>query len=77
MLMVLAKVKKTDHDELPFTASDIVTNPPFKLANQFVLKALEQVRKFAFLLGISGRYLAQKKYFNRNPPSSVYVFLKG
>lgn len=55
----------------------VITNPPFKLAEQFVAQMLCQARhgvavlaRLAFLEG-QRRY---KKLFRRFPPSDVYVF---
>lgn len=58
---------------------DIITNPPFKLANEFVLKALElSNRKVAMFCRI--QFLeTQKRYleiFKDNPPKKVLVFVK-
>lgn len=56
---------------------DIITNPPYKYAKEFVAKALESVPpgnrvamflKLTFLEGISRREL-----FKNHPPQSVYV----
>ena len=54
------------------TDKNIITNPPYKLANQFIRKALEITeigKKIAFLLPI--RYITGKErkgIFNENPP---------
>lgn len=54
-----------------------MTNPPYKLANEFVRHALEIVepgRKVAFFLPL--RYLEgkeRKKLFAEYPPKTVYV----
>ncbi len=58
---------------------DIVTNPPFCLAEEFVLKSLETMRegsKLALLLRLqflegTRRY---ESIFRENPPCRVYVF---
>lgn len=56
---------------------DIITNPPFKFTNEFLIKAmsiLEEGRKVAFFLPI--RYLegkARRQLFQRFPPQTVYV----
>jgi len=56
---------------------DIITNPPFKYTNQFLVKAmsiLEENRKIAFFLPI--RYLegkARRELFQKFPPKVVYV----
>lgn len=66
--------------ERPYFASfdgDIITNPPYKHAREFVEKALEVVRpgrkvamflKLTFLEGKSRR-----KLFREHPPKTVYV----
>lgn len=60
---------------------DIITNPPYKFATEFVLKALEKVReggkvamflKLTFLEG-QERYT---KLFKENPPKTIYVYVK-
>ena len=57
---------------------DIVTNPPFRYALEFVHKALELIpdgRKVAMFLRIQfleGK--AWRKFFDENPPQTVYVF---
>ena len=60
-------------------AGDIITNPPFKYTNEFILKALDSVKegqKVAMFLKIN--YLAGKKrykdIYSKFPPSKVYVF---
>ena len=62
-----------------FTNCDILTNPPYKYAKEFVLKALELVKpgrkvymflKLTFLEGKS-RY---NELFKNYPPQTVYVF---
>ena len=58
---------------------DIITNPPYKYAKEFVLKALELIAdghrvymflKLTFLEGKS-RY---KELFSKYPPKTIYVF---
>ncbi len=56
-----------------------ITNPPFTLADQFVMRALETSRigcaiivRSAFLEGV-GRY---EKLFSITPPSAVYQFVE-
>ncbi len=58
---------------------DILTNPPFKYAKEFVTKALELLKdgckcymflKLTFLEGKARR----EEIFNHNPPRTVYVF---
>ena len=60
---------------------DIITNPPYKFATEFVLKALEKVReggkvamflKLTFLEG-QERYT---KLFKEKPPKTIYVYVK-
>ncbi len=60
---------------------DIITNPPYKYATEFVLKALDLVDngrkvcmflKLQFLEGI-GRY---NDLFSKYPPKTIYVFSK-
>lgn len=58
---------------------DIITNPPYKYATEFVLKALElSKRKVAMFLKI--QFLESKnrwlKLFKDFPPSTIYVFVK-
>lgn len=58
---------------------DIITNPPYKYATEFVLKALElSKRKVAMFLKI--QFLESKsrwlKLFRDFPPSTIYVFVK-
>jgi hypothetical protein len=56
---------------------DIITNPPYKYAQQFVERALENVkpgRKVAMFLKLTfleGK--ARKQMFLNNPPKTVYV----
>lgn len=58
---------------------DIITNPPFKYTNEFIIKALASVpegSKVAMFLQL--KYLSGKKRFkeiySKYPPSKVYVF---
>lgn len=60
-------------------AMDIITNPPYKFAKEFVLKALDLIQdgykvymflKLQFLEGKS-RY---KELFSKYPPKCIYVF---
>ncbi|MBP3924707.1 hypothetical protein J6E39_05635 [bacterium] len=63
----------------PYHNGDIVTNPPYKYAQQFVENALERVD--------TGRYVcmflrvlflesqSRKKLFTTQPPKTVYVFI--
>lgn len=56
---------------------DIITNPPYKLALDFVQKALDlipngnKVAMFLKLQFLEGK--ARRKFFNENPPKTVYV----
>ena len=58
------------------TYSNVITNPPFNIAKEFVEKALSiSTNKVAFLMRI--QFLEGKKrkeLFDKNPPSRVYVF---
>lgn len=57
---------------------DVVTNPPFRYAMEFVQKALELIpdrRKVAMFLRIQfleGK--ARRKFFDEYPPQTVYIF---
>ena len=60
---------------------DIITNPPFKYTNEFIINALESVpvgNKVAMFLKIN--YLSGKKRFDeiysKFPPLRVYVFTR-
>lgn len=62
-----------------FNYCDILTNPPYKYAKEFVLKALELVKpgkkvfmflKLTFLEG-KARYI---ELYSKYPPKTVYVF---
>ena len=59
---------------------DIITNPPFKYANEFVIKALEVVKegaKVAMFLKIQFLEGSKRmKIFKENPPKIVYVASK-
>ena len=69
-------------ESVPFRKSfDILTNPPYKYAKEFVIKALELLPnnckcymflKLTFLEG-RARY---KEIFGKTPPKNVYVFSK-
>lgn len=56
---------------------DIITNPPYKFALEFVEKALEcigdghKVAMFLKLQFLEGK--SRKKFFVKNPPKTVYV----
>ncbi len=57
---------------------DIITNPPYKYAKEFVEKALEismdstKVAMFLKLTFLEGQ--ARKKLFEKYPPARIYVF---
>lgn len=58
---------------------EIITNPPYKYATEFVLKALElSERKVAMFLKV--QFLESRKrwdkLFKYYPPSTIYVFVK-
>ena len=60
-------------------SGDIITNPPFKYTNEFILKALESIDfggKVAMFLKLN--YLAGKsrfeKIYSHYPPYRVYIF---
>lgn len=58
---------------------DILTNPPYKFAKEFVLKALEKiptgnkVYMFLKLTFLEGKE-RQKELFSKYPPKKIYVF---
>jgi hypothetical protein len=66
-----------DFLEATHTHMNIITNPPYKFANEFILKALQILqpnRKAAFFLPI--RYMegqARKELFTKHPPKIIYV----
>lgn len=60
---------------------DIITNPPFKYVNEFILKALESVEegskvamfmKLSYVSGVK-RY---KEIYSKYPPQRIYIFSK-
>ena len=59
---------------------DIITNPPYSKAKEFVEKSLElikdggKVAMFLKLTFLEGQ--ARRKLFEQNPPKTVYVFSK-
>lgn len=68
-----------DYRDYLFTDRDIITNPPYKYAKEFVLRALDLVLyghkvfmflKLTFLEGKT-RY---KELFSKYPPKAVHVF---
>lgn len=66
---------KTDREDW---YGDIVTNPPYKYAKEFVEKSLELIengRKVCMLLKLTfleGK--TRKKFFKKYPPKTIYVF---
>lgn len=60
---------------------DIITNPPFKFANEFVLKSLESVdegKKVAMLLKLNS-ICGVKRYdeiYSKYPPQRIYTFVR-
>ena len=65
-----------DYDGEKF--DNIITNPPFKLAKEFVEKALEyandKVIMFAKIQLLEG--VSRQELFKANPPKYIYVFTK-
>ena len=57
---------------------DIITNPPYKYATQFILKALEltqnKVAMFLKLTALEGKERYNNIYRNQ-PPKNIYVFI--
>lgn len=70
------QVKKEDYAKL--VSRDIVTNPPYKFAKEFVEKALDismdstKIAMFLKLTFLEGK--ARKKMFEKYPPKTIYVF---
>lgn len=69
----------TTRNDISMKRLDILTNPPYKYAKEFVLKALDLVEddhkvymflKLTFLEG-KARY---KELFSKYPPKNIYVF---
>lgn len=60
------------------TFDTVISNPPFSLAKEFVERALtlatDKVIMFAKIQFLEG--LQRKEFFEKNPPSTVYVFSK-
>ena len=65
------------HEPVTDFDGDIITNPPYRIALQFVEKALERVkpgRKVAMFLKLQfleGK--SRKQFFLKHPPKTVYV----
>jgi len=68
------------HDEIEPIDYDIITNPPYKYAQDFVEKSLEivqegnQVTMFLKLTFLEGQ--KRRKFFDKYPPKNIYVFSK-
>ena len=68
------KKEDIDHD----FSRDIITNPPYKYAKEFVEKALEismdstKIAMFLKLTFLEGK--ARKELFTKAPPKTIYVF---
>lgn len=60
-------------------SGDIITNPPYKYANEFIIKSLELTnRKVALFLRLQ-TLEGVKRYeqiFKNHPPKTIYVFIK-
>lgn len=65
-------------EEDPVWHGDIITNPPYKYALEFCQKAIDRIqngRKVAMFLKLT--FLEgqkRKKFFEKNPPKTIYVF---
>ena len=71
--------KHEDFLKTNFNVANIVTNPPYNRANEFVLHALKFTRnKVAMLLRLSFLEGAQRynDIYLKSPPAKVYVFSK-
>ena len=59
---------------------NIITNPPYKLAQEFIehsLKQLSNGKKIAMFLKIQFlEGVRRKDFFKKNPPKTIYVFSK-
>ena len=72
------KVQKSDL--IKDFSRDIITNPPYKYAKEFVEKALEismdstKIVMFLKLTFLEGQ--ARRKLFKEHPPKKIYVFSK-
>jgi len=62
--------------EIYLPAPNIITNPPYKKAQQFVQKAVElRAEKAAFLLKLTFlEGIARRGLFSYHPPAWIYVF---
>lgn len=65
-------------ETLPEKRCDIITNPPYRYAQEFVEKALSLLPyggKCAFLLRLQFlEGIKRRKLFDKHPPKTVYVF---
>lgn len=60
--------------DVPFGIKGIVTNPPYKLAREFIEKAVSEVPYSAWLLRLN--FLESERrlpFFNENPPARIWV----
>lgn len=71
------KVQDFLSDEVSYWKGDIITNPPYKLANEFLNKALQIVpngRKVAMFLKVQFLEGKQRKaFFKKYPPKKIWV----
>lgn len=71
------KVQDFLSDEVSSWKGDIITNPPYKLANEFLNKALQIVpkgRKVAMFLKVQFLEGKQRKeFFRKYPPKKIWV----
>lgn len=71
-------LKVTKQDIKQDLSRDIITNPPYKYAKEFVENALElsadstKIAMFLKLTFLEGK--ARKKLFEKYPPKTIYVF---
>lgn len=71
-----------DNNEITMSKwhGDIITNPPYKFAKQFIENCIEVVDKgnkiamFLKLTFLEGQ--ARKEFFTKNPPKTIYVYSK-
>lgn len=74
---IVADFLSADMDRA-FVSRDIITNPPYKYAKEFVEKALEvsmdstKIAMFLKLTFLEGK--ARRDLFNKSPPKYIYVF---
>ena len=70
---------ETKLPEVHGPVENLITNPPYKLAEQFISKAIDLgVRKHAWLLRLAFLEGAARheSLFKHNPPSRIHVFSK-